>query len=149
MTDSHGMQKCQIQDSNQHLPTSMYSSSTNCIFHRIFWVMALWYTDRLLEFGTNYNKSGFEIMIKKSALYSNRMHERDLEMQGRGKNTKKSLYIPFIQSSINCCSSQEEEGRQLFFFSMCTTHMQFVTQHLAFYGVTLSVTTVTLNEGVQ
>ena len=57
MTDSHGMQKCQIQDSNQHLPTSMYSSSTNCIFHRIFWVM---------EFGTNlYNKSGFEIMIKK------------------------------------------------------------------------------------
>ena len=26
------------------------------IFHRIFWVMALLYIDRVLEFGTNYNK---------------------------------------------------------------------------------------------
>ena len=61
--------KFKILINNIYLLVCMYSPSTNCIFHRIFWVMALWYTDRLLEFGTNYNKSGFEIMIKKCIIF--------------------------------------------------------------------------------
>ena len=66
MTDSHGMQKCQIQDSNQqHLPTSLYVLSQ----HQL----------HFLGDGAAVHRQSVGIWDKLQQ-----------------KNTKKSLYIPFI-----------------------------------------------------
>ena len=125
---SIGMLKCQIWDWNQR---SRSEEALSKIFHTFLSLVGNFTNQKLKSWLLLFTPN------KKVSCISHENTKVTSPFTRISWKTQKISFHPFIQSA-----------KVALFFHVCATHMQFVTQHLAFYGVTLSVTTVTLNEGV-